>query len=95
MPMEQNEFSASDPLKTWGLLVVLLLVGGLAVALGLPRSLALWVIFGVATAQAYVIGRYYMRLRSEDVLIYTLALLPVVLVIILAFVLIPDVAMLR
>ena len=93
--MEQTEFRASDSLKTWGLLVVLLLVGALAVALGLPRSLALWVIFAAAAAQAYVIGRYYMRLRSEDVLIYTLALLPVVTVIVLAFVLIPDIAMNR
>jgi len=93
--MEQTEFSASDSLRTWGLLVILLLIGALAAALGLARSLALWVIFGVATAEAYIIGRYYMRLRSEDVMIYTLALLPVALVIILAFVLTPDVAMHR
>jgi heme/copper-type cytochrome/quinol oxidase subunit 4 len=91
--MQQAEFNASDSLRTWGLLVALLLVGFLTVALGLPRSLALWVIFGAAAAEAYVIGRYYMRLRSEDVLIYTLVLLPVALVIILAFVLTPDVAM--
>lgn len=93
--MEQTEFSTSVSLKTWGSLVALLLVGALAVALGLPRSLALWVIFGAAAAQAYVIGRYYMRLRKEEVLIYTLALLPVALVILLAFVLTPDVAMHR
>ncbi|MFZ2060442.1 MAG: cytochrome C oxidase subunit IV family protein [Candidatus Binatus sp.] len=93
--MEQTEFSASDSLKTWSLLVALLLVGVLTVALGVQRSLALWVIFLAATAQAYVIGRYYMRLRSEDVMIYVLALFPVALVIILAFVLTPDVAMHR
>ena len=89
--MEQTDFSPSDSLKTWGLLVALLLVGTLAVAVGLPRGLALWVIFGAAIAEACVIGRYYMRLRSEDVLIYILALLPVALVIVLAFVLIPDI----
>ena len=89
--MEQTDFSPSDSLKTWGLLVALLLVGTLAVAVGLPRGLALWVIFGAAIAEAYVIGRYYMRLRSEDVLIYILALLPVALVIVLAFVLVPDI----
>jgi len=88
--MEQTDFAATDPLKTWGLLVALLLVG--VVALGLSRDLALWVIFAAALAEAYIIGRNYMRLRSEDVLIYTLALLPVALVIILAFVLVPDVA---
>ncbi|MGO9603341.1 MAG: cytochrome C oxidase subunit IV family protein [Candidatus Binataceae bacterium] len=93
--MEQTEFSAADSLKTWGLLVALLLIGAMTVALGLSRNLALWIIFGAAIAQAYVIGRYYMRLRSEDVLIYTLVLLPVALVIILAFVLTPDVAMHR
>jgi len=93
MTMEQTEFSISGSVRTWGSLVALLLVGALAVSLGLPRSLALWIIFGAATAQTYVIGRYYMRLRSEDVLIYTLALLPVVTVIILAFVLVPDIVM--
>lgn len=93
--MEQTEFSPSDSLKTWALLVILLLIGALTVALGLPRSLALWIIFAAAAAQAYVIGRYYMRLRSEDVMIYILALFPVALVIILAFVLTPDVAMRR
>ena len=93
--MEQTEFSPSDSLKTWALLVILLLIGALTVALGLPRSLALWIIFAAAAAQAYVIGRYYMRLRSEDVMIYILALFPVALVIILAFVLTPDVAMHR
>ena len=88
--MEQTDFTATNPLKTWGLLVALLLVG--VVALGLPRGLALWVIFAAAIAQVYIIGRNYMRLRSEDVMVYTLALLPVALVIILAFVLGPDIA---
>ncbi len=88
--MEQTDFAATDPLKTWGLLVALLLVG--VVALGLPRNLALWLIFAAALAQVYIIGRNYMRLRSEDVLVYVLALLPVALVIVLAFVLGPDIA---
>jgi hypothetical protein len=89
--MEQTDFAATDPLKTWGLLVALLVVGILAVALGLPRGPALWVIFATAIAEAYVIGRYYMRLRSEDVLIYLLALFPAALVIALAFILVPDI----
>jgi hypothetical protein len=89
--MEQTDFAPTDSLKTWALLVVLLLAGILAVGLGLPRALALWVIFGAAIAEAYVIGRYYMRLRSEDVMIYALALFPVAVVIVLAFVLVPDI----
>lgn len=88
--MEQTDFAVTDPLKTWGLLVVLLLVG--VAALALPRGPALWVIFAAAIAEVYIIGRNYMRLRSEDVMVYTLALLPVALVIILAFVLVPDIA---
>jgi len=90
--MEQTDFATTDPRMTWIVLVVLLLVGVLAVGLGLPHALALWFVFLAALAEAYIIGRFYMRLRSEDVLIYLLALLPVALVIILAFVLVPDVA---
>lgn len=89
--MEQTDSAATDPLKTWGLLVALLLFGVLAVALGLPRGLALPVIFAAAIAEACIIGRSYMRLRSEDVLIYLLVLFPAVLVVALAFVLVPDI----
>ncbi len=87
----ENTFSASDSIRTWVLLVVLFLVGVSAVAFGLPRELAFVLIFAAAIAEAYVIGRYYMRLRSEDVLIWSLVLLPVVTVVVLAFVLVPDI----
>ena len=90
--MEQTDLVTTDPRKTWGALVALLVIGVLAVALSLPRTLAVWIIFLVAVIEAYIIGRFYMRLRSEDVLIYILALLPVALVINLAFVLVPDIA---
>jgi hypothetical protein len=89
--MERTDFATTDPRKTWGVLVALLVIGVLAVALGLPHSLAIWIIFAAALAEVYIIGRFYMRLRSEDVLIYALALLPVAIVIALAFVLVPDV----
>jgi hypothetical protein len=87
----QTGLTVMDSLRTYGALVALLLISVLAVGLGLPRSLALWIIFGTTIAEAYVIGRYYMRLRSEDVLVYVLALLPVALVITLAFILVPDI----
>ncbi len=93
--MENTEFSTADSLRTWGLLVAFLLVSVLVVALGASRTMALWVIFAAAAVQVFVIGRYYMLLRSEDVFIYTLALLPVALAIVLAFVLMPDVATYR
>jgi len=91
----ENTFSTADSLKTWVMLVVLFLVGVSAVALGLSRDLAFTLIFAAAIAEAYVIGRYYMRLRSEDMLIWSLVLLPVATVIVLAFVLIPDVVIRR
>lgn len=89
--VEQIELRASGSLKTFGLLVVLLLPGMSVVAMGLSRGPALWIIFGAAIAQAVIIGRSYMRLRPEDVLIFSLALLPVALVIIFVFVIAPDV----
>lgn len=89
--MEQTDSAATNPLQTWISLVVLLLVGMLVVGLGLSHALARWIIFAAAIVEVYIIARYYMRLRSEDVLIYILALLPVALVIILAFVLVPDI----
>jgi hypothetical protein len=93
--MEQIELKASDSLKTFGLLVLLSLAGVLAVASGLQRGVALWVIFGAATVQAIIIGRSYLRLRSEELLIYALALVPVALAIVLALVLAPDLGAIR
>jgi hypothetical protein len=70
-------------------------VGVLAVASGLQRGPALWVIFSAATIQAVIIGRSCMRLRSEEALIYALALVPVALTIALTLVLAPDLGMIR
>jgi hypothetical protein len=93
--MLQIEWKASDSLKTFGLLVILSLAGVFAVASGLQRGPALWIIFSAATVQAVIIGRSYMRLQSEEVLIYALALVPVALAIIFTLVLAPDLGMVR
>jgi cytochrome c oxidase subunit IV len=95
MLMHPVETKLSDSLRAWGLLVVLLVASALVPALGLRRSLALTLIYGAATAQSVIIARYYMRLRSEDLMIYALALLPVALIIILGFVIGPDVGTFR
>jgi len=89
--MDEAALSVSDSLKTFGLLACLLIVGVLAVALRLPEQAALVVIFAAALSEAYIVGRRYMRLRSEDVLIYVLALLPLAVVIAFAFVIVPDI----
>jgi heme/copper-type cytochrome/quinol oxidase subunit 4 len=88
----ETTYSASDSLRTWVVLVILFLIGVAAVGLGLSRGLALTLIFAAAIVQAYVIIRYYMKMRSEDLIIWTLVLLPVATVIVLAFVLVPDIA---
>ena len=89
--MEQTDFAATDPTEDLGIASRPVAGWRLGGGAGSASELALWVIFAAAIAEAYVIGRYYMRLRSEDVLIYTLVLLPVALVIVLAFVLVPDI----
>lgn len=89
--MEQATSGTSDVLKTFGILVGLLIIGVLTVALRLPGGLALVIIFAAAVVEAYIVGRRYMRLRSEDALIYILALLPVAVLIAFAFSLVPDI----
>jgi len=89
--MEQATSGASDALKTFGLLLGLLIIGVLTVALRLPGAPALVIIFAAAVVEAYIVGRRYMRLRSEDWIIYVLVLLPVATLIAFAFVLVPDI----
>ncbi|MGD0074134.1 MAG: hypothetical protein ABSD31_07290 [Candidatus Binataceae bacterium] len=89
--MEQAISGASDVLKTFAILVGLLIVGVLTVALRIPGEMALVVIFGAALIEACIVGRRYMRLRSEDALIYILALVPVLMLIGFAISLVPDI----
>ena len=89
--MEQSISGTPDVLKTFAILVVLLIVAVLTIALRLPGELALVIIFIAAIIEAYIVGRRYMRLRSEDPLIYILALLPVAMLIAFAFSLVPDI----
>ena len=89
--MNEAALSVADSLRTFAVLVCLLLVAVLAVALRLPEQPALVVIFAAAVSEAYIVGRRYMRLRSEDVMIYLLAVVPLAMVIVFAFVIVPDV----
>lgn len=75
----------------WGWLITLLLVG-LAVAFGpLTKIGAVAVIFVIAAVKAGLVVRYYMHLRSEALLIYAIAGVPVLLFIGLTLTLVPDI----
>lgn len=59
---------------------------------GLPRSVALAIIFGIALWKATLVGLNFMHLRWESRLIYAIALVPVALFLILIGLLLPDIA---
>lgn len=76
-------------LAVWVWLVTLLVLSVLASQL-FPRNLALAFIFLSAVTKAFLVAWNYMHLKEDRILLYALAV-PVVLVILLAFILIPDV----
>ena len=63
--------------------------------LPIPRIPALLLIFGIAGFKATLVLRDYMHLRGEKILIYAIALTPLLLAIGLALVLIPDIVFRR
>ena len=89
--MEQAVSGTSDVVKTFMILIGLLVLGVLTVVLRLPGELALGIIFAAAVVEAYIVGRRYMGLRSENALIYILALVPVLMLIGFAVSLVPDI----
>ena len=76
-------------MAVWVWLVALLALSVLA-SLLLPKSVAVVFIFLSAATKAFLIAWNYMHLKEDRVLLYALAV-PVVLVILLAFILVPDV----
>ncbi len=83
--------SSSLYVEVWAALV-LLLVAGLAIfVLPIPRALAVALIFTVAAVKAGLVIRNYMHLKHEHLLIYIIVLVPVVFMLGLALVLVPDI----
>lgn len=72
-------------------LVILMLVGVLATLLPLERSAVIGLIFVVAAVKAVLVALNYMHLKSENWLIYALAIVPVLLVVAMTLVLFPDI----
>lgn len=75
----------------WVWLVVLLVAGLLATRLPLGRSAINNLIFAIAAVKAVLVALNYMHLKSENWLIYALAIVPVLLVVAMTLVLLPDI----
>jgi cytochrome c oxidase subunit 4 len=79
-------------LRIWYWLIGLALGSVLLSQLPLPHVIIVGLIFAAATAKAVLVALYYMHLRGEQLLIYSLALVPLVLLAPLLLVLLPDIA---
>jgi caa(3)-type oxidase subunit IV len=74
----------------WVWLVLLMVAGVLASRLPLAHSAVVTLIFAIAAVKAGLVALYYMGLRFERGVIYAMALVPLALVVILTFLLLPD-----
>ena len=75
----------------WLWLVVLVGAGLGASALPVPKVAVLVLVFGIAVAKASMVIRDYMHLKFETLVIHLIALIPILLIIGLALVMIPDI----
>lgn len=76
----------------WMWLIVLLAAGVALIALPLSKTLAVVLIFAVATLKAVLVLRHYMHLRAQPVMVYAILSIPLLLAIALVIVLLPDIA---
>jgi len=93
--MESVEQERSEYIGVWFWLVALLVAGLAVMALPVPKLAALALIFSIATIKAALVVRNYMHLKSENLFVIAVVLVPVLLFIGLAIALIPDIAMHR
>ena len=75
----------------WVWLVALMITGVLATLLPLGKPAAMSLIFAIAAVKAVLVALNYMHLKSENWLIYALAIVPVLLVVAMTLVLFPDI----
>lgn len=59
--------------------------------IGISRTVALLVIFGIALVKAALVAIHFMHLRHESRLIYAIILVPIALFVILVALLLPDI----
>ncbi len=75
----------------WLWLVVLVGAGLWVSALPVPKIAVVALVFGIAVVKASMVMRDYMHLKFETLIIHAIALIPILLIIGLALVMIPDI----
>jgi caa(3)-type oxidase subunit IV len=75
----------------WTWLLVLLGIGLMCAYLPFGKAMAIFLIFTVAVIKAFLVARHYMHLRTENLLIYAIAGIPVLLLIGMTLALVPDI----
>ncbi|GIX47206.1 MAG: hypothetical protein KatS3mg131_1417 [Candidatus Tectimicrobiota bacterium] len=75
----------------WVWLLILALFSVMITAVPMPHPLMVTVVFVVAAVKAILVALYYMHLRFEQLLIYSLALAPLICLAVLLLVLLPDI----
>ena len=70
--------------------LMLLVIVSITASFVLPKSVALFVIFSVALIKALLVVLNYMHLKYEKLLLYALAIVPLLIVAVLIFALFPD-----
>jgi len=79
-------------LRIWAWLVGLLIAGLTVFVMPIPKIAAIGLVFSAAIVKAALVVRKYMHLEAEYWLLYVIALAPVILVVIMAVALLPDIA---
>jgi caa(3)-type oxidase subunit IV len=75
----------------WGWLVGLLIAALFCAYLPFGKAMAIFLIFTLAVAKASLVVRHYMHLRTETLLIYAIAGIPVLLLLGMILALVPDI----
>lgn len=70
--------------------LVVLVTASIGASMTLPKGAALFVIFTVAVIKALLVALNFMHLRYERLLLYALAVVPLLIVVVLLFALFHD-----
>lgn len=76
----------------WLFLLVLVGAGLWASALPVPKLAIVALVFGIAAVKASMVVRDYMHLKFETLVVHLIVLIPLLLIIGMALVMIPDIA---
>jgi caa(3)-type oxidase subunit IV len=75
----------------WGWLLALLIAALFCAYLPFGKAMAIFLIFCAAVGKAFLVVRHYMHLRTEALLIYAIAGIPVLLLLGMTLALVPDI----